>query len=115
MKLPIGQNSLNLLWQDLAVVVRLSGLSFKKIALVVKPAVVGTFLDVIKEKELVCAKMGSLGVDLNVFDNQWSLLRRNYLYNTKFFFLKAMFSAVISAITSFMRSQSDSSCLTLSL
>ena len=114
-KLPIGQNSLNLLWQNLAVVVGLSGLGLKKITLVVKPAVVGAFLDVIKQKEFVCAEMSSLGVGLNIFDDQWSLLRRNYLYNIKFFFLKAIFSAVISAMTSFIRSQSDSSCLTRSL
>ena len=114
-KFSVGHDGLNLLCQDLAVIIGPSGLGLLKIALIVKPAIVGAFLDIIKQKEFVCAEMGSLGVGLNVFDDQRSFLWGNYLYNTKFFFLKAMFSAVISAMTSFIRSQSDSSCLTLSL
>lgn len=48
-KLSVGNNGFNFLWQDLAVIVWLSGFRSQKVSLVVEPAIVGAFLDVVKK------------------------------------------------------------------
>ncbi len=60
------------------------------------------------EQAKVDSEMRASEVKFDIVDDKGALFWRNYRKYGKFFFLKAMFSAEISAITSRKRSISDS-------
>jgi len=100
MLFPISKNSIHLFRQDLAVVGRISRLGLKELAGLIEPAIVSTFFNTVKGKENLVSQMGPLYLKANVIKNKLAFLGWDYLKNPELFFLKAMFSAVISEITS---------------
>ncbi len=106
-KTAVADNGFDFRGQYLSIVHGCPRFRSQQVPVVVEPSMVRGLLDAVSLKKKIESESRTSDLEFDIADDELAFLRRDYLKYGKFFFLKATFSAEISAITSRIRLTSD--------